>query len=82
MLNGRPRQRLTRWRRRAGRGSVIAGLALAVSVGVHLTWGHRPGGPQALAPLDFLGEHGSFLIAAALPLLARILAHGTETGRR
>ena len=48
--------------------AVAAGIALLVSVTVHLGWGHRPGSPSALPALEFLRAHVSFVVAAVLPL--------------
>ena len=49
-----------------------AWIALLVSVIVHLGWGHTPGGPQALSPLEFVGEHRAFIVAALLPALTLV----------
>jgi hypothetical protein len=62
----------SRWRRRQGWSSAVSGGALVVSFGVHLAFGHTPGSDRALGVGEFLGEHPSFLFAAALPLLAWI----------
>ena len=65
------------------RSAIGAWVALLVSFTVHLAWGHTPGGPQALPPLDFIGEHRSFIVAAVIPglaLMARPRAEGTIRG--
>jgi hypothetical protein len=69
-----------RWSLRVALG---AWVALLVSFSVHLGWGHTPGGPQALPPLDFVGEHRSFLVAVLIPGLALVVrprAHGPVRG--
>ena len=62
-------------------GAVAAWVALLVSVTVHLRWGHTPGGPQALPPVEFVREHGAFVAAALIPglaLVTRRRASGSE----
>lgn len=57
--------------------------ALVISVTVHVGWGHRPGSPEALSPVEFLRIHPSFVVAGALAgggLLAS-LAHMRNRGR-
>ena len=58
-----------RW---VGPAAVGAWIALLVSFTVHLAWGHAPGSPQALPPLEFLRDHLSFIAAAVVPIAALI----------
>jgi hypothetical protein len=53
--------------------AVGAWIALLVSFTVHLAWGHAPGSPQALPPLEFLRDHLSFIVAAMIPSVALIV---------
>lgn len=50
-----------------------ASAALAVSVLVHLTWGHGPNTAEALALGEFVRVHPAFLVAAILALGAAAL---------
>ena len=52
----------------------VAVVALLVSLGMHLAFGHRPGSEHALGFAAFLATHPSFLVAFALPLAAGFLA--------
>lgn len=62
-----------RWRTGLGWSTLVAGVGLAVSAGVHVWWGHRPGSAEALGLRPFIGEHVAFVAAAALPILAWIV---------
>jgi len=59
--------------RMVGSALFVAWAALLVSVVVHLRWGHRPGGPEALPLRDFLLIHPSFVVAALLPAVSAFL---------
>lgn len=64
------------WARLVVPGAVAAWGALMTSLVVHFAWGHTPGTPQALPPLEFLREHVSFIVAAALPGVALVVQRG------
>ena len=49
-----------------------AWFSFLMSVTVHLVWGHAPGSPQALSPVEFLREHPAFIVAALIPALAMV----------
>ncbi len=80
-------QSATKRRRIAALAIVVAVASLLVSVGVHITWGHRPGTPEGLAVFEFLEVHTSYLFAAGLPAFAAVLLwlggnHATRMNRR
>ncbi|MGD9265443.1 MAG: hypothetical protein PVJ71_06675 [Lysobacterales bacterium] len=57
--------------------AVIIGVALItlfISLGIHLVFGHPGGSEQALGFIGFFSIHPSYLVAAALPLSAGVLA--------
>ena len=80
-----------RWRPRAAgaangvgrlavRVALVAWAALGLSVVVHFVWGHGPGTPDALPPLQFVRQHPAFVVAALMPLAACVPA--PVSGRR
>ena len=53
---------------------LLLALALdALSLAVHVTWGHRPGSDQAMSWRDFLTNHPALLVVAFFSLLAWVL---------
>jgi hypothetical protein len=62
-----------RWYRAVASVAGVAWFAAALSFAVHLGWGHTPGGPDALSTWPFILAHKSFLIAAGLPAVARLV---------
>ena len=64
-----PAPRSSRW---VAPAAVGAWIALLVSITVHFAWGHAPGSPQALPPLEFLRQHPSFIVAGLIPVVALI----------
>jgi hypothetical protein len=53
---------------------LLLALALdALSLTVHVTWGHRPGTDQAMNWRNFLTNHPAFLVVAFFSLLAWVL---------
>lgn len=67
-----------------GRGERLARLARwsawtalaagAVSVGVHVAFGHAPGGSESLDPVAFLAIHPAYLAVAGLAVAGWVLA--------
>jgi hypothetical protein len=53
---------------------VVPVFFLGISMVTHVFGGHRPGTPNALSPLAFLGAHPGFLIAAALAVGCYLLS--------
>jgi hypothetical protein len=74
------RDRNPRWSPLAGWPIQVAWVALFISLATHLGWGHTPGGPHALPTVEFLREHSSFLVAAALPIGAWLIRPRRLTG--
>ena len=70
--------RLRRPRRPALIAAVTAWIALALSLVIHLGWGHTPGTPSALALVPFLEEHRSFVMALILPGVALVFERLTR----
>lgn len=66
LLARRGREGAGRWLARARRASRGALALAAVSLTVHLAFGHSPGSPEALSPGAFLAVHPAFLVALAL----------------
>ena len=67
--------------RRAGRAARVvlgvAGLSLAVSVGVHAWWGHGPASAEPMDMAKFVAVHPAFLVAGGLVVLGlAVLAIG------
>jgi hypothetical protein len=52
----------------------VAFIALFISIGIHVVFGHSGGSEQALGFVEFFNIHSSYLVAAALPLIAGVLA--------
>ena len=59
----------------------VALIALFISLAVHVVFGHPGGSEQALGFIEFFSIHPSYLIAAALPLVAGVLAWCSCRGR-
>jgi hypothetical protein len=60
--------RLARW------SAWTALAAGAVSLGVHLAFGHAPGSPEALGPVAFVSIHPAYLAVAGLAAAGLVLA--------
>ena len=55
-------------KRAAALGGIIALALGAVSAGTHFGFDHRPGLPQAMDVLEFLGAHPAYLLVVVLAL--------------
>lgn len=87
LLPGEPESTLTqRICRAASTGALVSVAFAIVSIGVHMTFGHRPGSAEGLGPSAFFSIDpaylGAFAMAAMAALLARLarvrLARPTE----
>jgi len=56
----------SRWRRAAVLAGITSWVMAGISIAVHVAYGHRPGTPDALCPVDFVSIHPAYLLALAL----------------
>ncbi len=74
------RSREAAWRRRQGRLAGAAVALTAVSLAIHLPFGHPPGSARALPPAEFVAEHRA-MVWVALAGIAALLGAWRALGR-
>lgn len=66
----------------SSRAAAFSLALVAISTFVHLGFGHPPGSPTALGPIEFIGEHPANVTVAGLGLVLLWLGRGYRSRQR